>query len=37
MSQPALLPDLTGISETQWIAESMQLVNWGGFHGHTLI
>ena len=19
---------------TQWRAESMQLVNWGGFHGH---
>ncbi|HUZ51919.1 MAG TPA: SbcC/MukB-like Walker B domain-containing protein [Streptosporangiaceae bacterium] len=37
MSLPALLPDLTGTGETQWIAESMQLVNWGGFHGHTLI
>ena len=37
MNQPALLPDPTGTSDTQWIAESMQLVNWGGFHGHTLI
>jgi len=37
MSQPTLLPDQAGTSETQWIAESMQLVNWGGFHGHTLI
>ena len=37
MNQPTLLPDPTGTSETQWIAESMQLVNWGGFHGHTLI
>jgi uncharacterized protein YPO0396 len=37
MSQPMLLPDPTGTGEAQWIAESMQLVNWGGFHGHTLI
>ena len=37
MNQPALLPDPTRTSDTQWIAESMQLVNWGGFHGHTLI
>ena len=37
MSQPTLLPDLAGTGETQWIAESMQMVNWGGFHGHTLI
>ncbi|WP_322749707.1 MULTISPECIES: ATP-binding protein [unclassified Frankia] len=37
MSQPALLPDPTETGETQWIAESMQLVNWGGFHGCTLI
>ena len=37
MNQPVLLPDPTGTSDTQWIAESMQLVNWGGFHGHTLI
>lgn len=37
MSQPTLLPDLGETGETQWIAESMQMVNWGGFHGHTLI
>ena len=37
MSQPTLLPDLGETGETQWIAESMQIVNWGGFHGHTLI
>ena len=37
MSQPTLLPDPAETSATQWIAESMQLVNWGGFHGHTLI
>ena len=37
MNQPVLLPDPTGTSDTQWIAESMQLVNWGGFHGHILI
>jgi uncharacterized protein YPO0396 len=29
--------DPTGTSESQRTAESMQLVNWGGFHGHTLI
>ena len=37
MNQATLLPDPTGTSDTQWIGESMQLVNWGGFHGHTLI
>jgi uncharacterized protein YPO0396 len=37
MSQPALLPDPLETGESQWIAESMQLVNWGGFHGHTTI
>jgi uncharacterized protein YPO0396 len=37
MSQPTLLPDPAESSETRWIAESMQLVNWGGFHGHTRI
>ena len=37
MSQLALLPDPAGTGETQWIGESMQLVNWGGFHGHTVI
>ena len=37
MSQPVLLPDPAGTGETQWIGESMQLVNWGGFHGHTVI
>lgn len=37
MSQPALLPDPAEAGETQWLAESMQLVNWGGFHGHTVI
>ena len=37
MSQPTLLPDPAGTGETQWIGESMQLVNWGGFHGHTVI
>ncbi len=37
MSQLALLPDPNEAGETQWIGESMQLVNWGGFHGHTVI
>jgi uncharacterized protein YPO0396 len=37
MSQPALLPDPLETGEAQWVAESMQLVNWGGFHGHTTI
>jgi P-loop containing region of AAA domain len=37
MSQLALLPDPAAATETQWIAESMQLVNWGGLHGHTPI
>jgi uncharacterized protein YPO0396 len=37
MSQPVLLPDLAGTSEIRWAAESMQLVNWGGFHGYTRI
>jgi uncharacterized protein YPO0396 len=37
MSRPTLLPDPAGTSKAQWIGESMQLVNWGGFHGHTLI
>ncbi|WP_018504173.1 ATP-binding protein [Parafrankia discariae] len=37
MSQPALLPDPAEAGETQWCAEAMQLVNWGGFHGHTVI
>jgi len=37
MSQPALLPDPLETGEAQWVAESMQLVNWGGFHGHTII
>lgn len=37
MSRPALLPDPRDTGESQWIAESMQLVNWGGFHGHTVI
>ena len=37
MSRPALLPDPTDTGTSQWLAESMQLVNWGGFHGHTAI
>jgi uncharacterized protein YPO0396 len=37
VSQQTLLPDPTETGENQWIAESMQLVNWGGFHGCTLI
>jgi uncharacterized protein YPO0396 len=37
MSQPILLPGPAGASETRWTAESMQLVNWGGFHGYTHI
>ncbi|NHC15089.1 ATP-binding protein [Motilibacter deserti] len=37
MSQPALLPDFAELGDAQWVAESMQLVNWGGFHGHTSI
>jgi uncharacterized protein YPO0396 len=37
MSQQALLPDPAETGESQWLAESMQLVNWGGFHGHAFI
>ncbi len=37
MSQPALLPDPAEAGEIQWRAASMQLVNWGGFHGHNRI
>lgn len=38
MTQPALLY-LPGATEgtTQWRAETMQVVNWGGFHGHTRV
>lgn len=37
MSQPVLLPGMLETGDKQWIVESMQLVNWGGFHGHTTI
>ena len=30
---------LAGAAEgtTQWKAENLQLVNWGGFHGHSTV
>lgn len=37
MSQPAFLPELLATDQAQWVAESIQLINWGGFHGHTSI
>jgi uncharacterized protein YPO0396 len=38
MSQPTLLtvPGATD-GTTQWRAESLQMVNWGGFHGHVTV
>lgn len=38
MSQAALLV-LPGATDgtTQWRAESLQMVNWGGFHGHVTV
>ena len=38
MSQTALLT-LPGATDgtTQWRAESLQMVNWGGFHGHVIV
>jgi hypothetical protein len=35
MSQAVLLT-LPGATDgtTQWRAEALQMVNWGGFHGH---
>ena len=38
MSQAALLT-LPGATEgtTQWRAETLQMVNWGGFHGHVSV
>lgn len=37
MSQLALIPDSVETGDRQWVAELMQLVNWGGFHGHVAI
>ena len=38
MTQTALL-HIDGATEgtTQWRAETLQMVNWGGFHGHTVV